>query len=285
MRVHHLNTGTMCPIGRRLVNGTGSIFQRARMVCHCLLIETNDGLALVDTGIGLDDIANPPRLGPKWVRQTTPRLDPAETAVRQVEALGYSKGDVRHLLLTHLDRDHAGGIPDFPNAKVHVHRREHDMAVTRRTPAPKGRYITAQWKHGPQWAFYEEGGEDWFGFKGVRALGDREPDILMIPLPGHTLGHCGIAVRSGDKWLLHAGDAYFFYGQMQASPRVPLVLGMFQRRADMDRAMRIQNQERLRMLKANHGDAVTIFNSHDPVDYENCRCGQHQQVPAHARAG
>lgn len=75
MRVHHLNTGTMCPIGRRLVNGTGSIFQRARMVCHCLLIETHDGLALVDTGIGLDDIANPPRLGPKWVRQTTPRLD------------------------------------------------------------------------------------------------------------------------------------------------------------------------------------------------------------------
>jgi hypothetical protein len=57
MRIHHLNTGTMCPIGRRFVNGTGSIFQRARMVCHCLLVETNDGLALVDTGIGLDDIA------------------------------------------------------------------------------------------------------------------------------------------------------------------------------------------------------------------------------------
>jgi glyoxylase-like metal-dependent hydrolase (beta-lactamase superfamily II) len=258
MRVHHLNTGTMCPIGRRLVNGTGSIFQRARMVCHCLLIETHEGLALVDTGIGLDDIANP-----------------AETAVRQVEALGYSKSDVRHLLLTHLDRDHAGGIPDFPNAKVHVHRREHDMAVTRRTPAPKDRYITDQWKHGPQWTFYADGGEDWFGFKGVRALDDREPDILMIPLPGHTLGHCGIAVRSGDKWLLHAGDAYFFHGQMQAPPRVPLVLGMFQRRADMDRAMRIENQERLRTLKANHGDQVTIFNSHDPVDYENCRCGRH----------
>jgi hypothetical protein len=50
---HHLNTGTMCPIGRRLVNGTGGLFQRARMVCHCLLIETGDGLALVDTGIGL----------------------------------------------------------------------------------------------------------------------------------------------------------------------------------------------------------------------------------------
>jgi hypothetical protein len=28
---------------------------------------------------------------------------------------------------------------------------------------------------------------------------------------------------------------------------------------------------------------VTIFNSHDPVDYENCRCGQHQEAPSHNR--
>jgi glyoxylase-like metal-dependent hydrolase (beta-lactamase superfamily II) len=127
MRIHHLNTGTMCPIGRRLVNGTGGIWQRARMVCHCLLIETNDGLALVDTGLGLDDIAQPHRLGRRWVRQTAPRLDPVETAFQQVKALGYSPNDVRHLLLTHLDRDHAGGVPDFPKAKVHVHRREYPI--------------------------------------------------------------------------------------------------------------------------------------------------------------
>ncbi|WP_315833865.1 MBL fold metallo-hydrolase [Bradyrhizobium prioriisuperbiae] len=276
MRVHHLNTGTMCPIGRRLVNGTGSIFQRARMVCHCLLIETSDGLALVDTGIGLDDIAEPPRLGLKWVRQTKPRLDPAETAVQQIKALGYSPDDVRHLLLTHLDRDHAGGIPDFPKAKVHVQRREYEMAVTHQIPAPKGRYITDQWKHGPDWSFYGEGGEDWFGFKGVRALGDREPDILMIPLPGHTPGHCGIAIRSQDKWLLHAGDSYFFHGQIENPPRrAPLALGYFQRKADMDRAARVANQERLRVLNASHRAEVTIFNSHDPADYERCRCGRH----------
>src|SRR5262244_3665230 len=131
MRVHHLNAGTMCPVGQRLVNGTGSLFRRARLVCHCLLAETNDGLVLVDTGIGLGDIADPPRLGRKWVRQTSPRLDAAETAVEQVKALGYSAADVRHVLLTHLDRDHAGGVPDFPAAKVHVHRREYEMAVTR----------------------------------------------------------------------------------------------------------------------------------------------------------
>src|ERR1700738_1126389 len=279
MHITHLNAGTMCPIGRRLVNGTGSSFPRARIVCHCLLVETNDGLALVDTGIGLDDIANPPRLGRKWVRQTTPRWHPAETAVQQVKSVGYSPDDVRHLLLTHLDRDHAGGIPDFPKAKVHVHRREHEMAVSHRIAAPQGRYITDQWKHGPDWVMYGEGGEDWFGFKGVRALGDREPDILMIPLPGHTLGPCGIAVRGKHKWLLHAGDSYFFHGQLQAPPRMPLVLRLFQRKVDMDRKARLANQERLRTLKAKHGDEVTIFNSHDEVDYENCRCGGHLDRP------
>jgi glyoxylase-like metal-dependent hydrolase (beta-lactamase superfamily II) len=274
MHVHHLNTGTMCPMGRRLVNGTGGLFQRARLVCHCLLVETGEGLALVDTGMGLGDIAEPRRLGRKWVRQTAPRLDPAETALRQVESLGYSPDDVRHILLTHLDRDHAGGIGDFPKAKVHVHRREHAMAVLQTVAAPKGRYVAGQWKHVPDWSFYGEGGEDWFGFKGVRGLGDREPDILMIPLPGHTLGHCGIAVRGKDKWLLHAGDSYFFHGQLQAEMRTPLGLGIFQRRADMDRATRLANQERLRALRAAHGHEVLIFNSHDPVDYENCRCGR-----------
>jgi glyoxylase-like metal-dependent hydrolase (beta-lactamase superfamily II) len=275
MRIHHLNTGTMCPIGRRLVNGTGSIFQRARMVCHCLLAETQDGLALVDTGIGLDDIASPMRLGRKWVRQCKPRLDPAETAVQQVKALGFSPDDVRHVLLTHLDRDHAGGVPDFPRAKVHVHRTEYDMAVTGRIAPPEGRYITGQWQHGPDWNFYGDDGEDWFGFKGVRALGDRETDVLMIPLPGHTLGHCGIAVRGGRKWVLHAGDAYFFHGELEPRPRMPFVLGLFQRRADMDRKRRLANLQRLRALKAAHGAEVEIVNSHDPVDYDRCACGKH----------
>ena len=279
MKIHHLNTGTMCPMGRRLVNGTGSLFQRARMVCHCLLIETHDGLALVDTGIGLGDIATPERLGKRWLRQTAPKLDPAETAVQQVRALGYSPHDVRHVLLTHLDRDHAGGVPDFPDAAIHVHRAEYDMAVLRKPAPPKGRYVTEQWGHGPSWTFYGETGEDWFGFRGVRALGDKDPDILMIPLAGHTSGHCGIAVRAGDSWLLHAGDSYFHHGQLDASPRAPLMLRYFQRKVDMNSNARIANQARLRELKLNQAGRVTIFNSHDPVDYENCRCGAHLARP------
>lgn len=273
MRVHHLNTGTMCPRGGRLVSGSGGLFARARLVCHCLLIESDDGLVLVDTGIGTGDIAAPARLGARWVRQAAPRLDASETALQQVKALGFSPDDVRHILLTHLDRDHAGGIGDFPRAKVHVHRGEHAMAVEGSPAPPRGRYVAGQWRHRPDWQFYGDDGEDWFGFRGVRAAVDRSGDILIVPLPGHTRGHCGVAVRRGDKWLLHAGDAYFFHGQLDARPRMPLLLGLFQRKGDQDRTMRIANQERLRRLKCDHGDRVTIVNSHDPVAYDTCRCG------------
>src|SRR5262249_30927368 len=108
MRVHHFAAGTMCP---RLV---------APMVCHCLLVETDDGLVLVDTGCGLADLADPrARLGWMFTNIVRPATDPSGTAVRQVEALGLKAADVRHIVVTHLDLDHAGGILDFPNATVH----------------------------------------------------------------------------------------------------------------------------------------------------------------------
>ena len=77
---------------------------------------------------------------------------------------------------------------------------------------------------------------------------------------------------------LDAGDAYFFHGRLHAEPKMPLVLGLFQRRADMDRGLRLQNQERLRMLKAAHCDAVTIFNSHDPSSMRVAAAGSIKDV-------
>jgi glyoxylase-like metal-dependent hydrolase (beta-lactamase superfamily II) len=267
MKVHHLNAATMCPRGARLIHGHGGLLERARLVCHVLLAETRDGLALVDTGLGQGDIDDPQRLGARWLRRNAPRLDPAETALAQVKALGYSPRDVRHILLTHLDVDHAGGVPDFPEATVHVHLREHQYAMAQ--AGKLARYIGAHWRHGPRWRFCGEGGEDWFGFKGVRALGECEPELLLIPLHGHTPGHCGVAVRSDEGWLLHAGDSYFFHGEVQTPQRLPPpALGYFQRKFDTDREARIANRERLRALNVAHGREVRVFCAHDPVEYD-----------------
>ena len=265
MQVHHLNACTLCPHSARLVNGTGPWLGRARMVCHVLVVETGRGVVLVDTGLGTGDVAAPERLGARWVRQVAPRLDPAETVVAQLSALGLAAADVTDVVLTQLDVDHAGGIADFPRARIHVHAREHEAATQGIGNRAAVRYIADHWKHAPRWATFGDGGERWFGFDGVRAL-DHEPEILLIPLPGHTVGHTGVAVRASGRWLLHAGDGYFFHGQVATPPSAPLVLRMFQRRSDMDRAERIANQDRLRALVARHGDEVTVFCAHDPVE-------------------
>lgn len=125
VRIHHLNCGTMCLFCEPLVNGGGSWRKPGRLVCHCLLIETPGALVMVDTGLGTHDIAEPRRrLGSTYTRLFKPLLSPAETAMSQVRALGYDPKDVRHILPTHVDLDHVGGLSDFPDAEVHIFKPE-----------------------------------------------------------------------------------------------------------------------------------------------------------------
>jgi glyoxylase-like metal-dependent hydrolase (beta-lactamase superfamily II) len=273
MKVHHLNTATMCPLGGRLVSGRGKLTEAARMVCHCLLLETPAGLVLVDAGLGMRDVTRPETtVGRDFVLLTRAKLDPEETALRQVEALGFSQKDVRHVVLTHLDLDHAGGIRDFPEAVVHVSRDEKDAALGPRTRIERKRYQQAHWEHGPKWAAYRPQGEPWFGFECVRNLDGLPPEILLIPLVGHSRGHAGVAVDTGAGWLLHAGDAYFNRGEMDPDRRrCPPFLDYFQRILEIDGRMRLKNQERLRVLARENAGEVRVFCAHDPVELERAR--------------
>ncbi len=271
MQVHHLNCGTMRPPSRRLLNGTGGFFEAGLLVSHCLLAETGAGLVLVDAGIGLADITDPAAsLGARFLRQTRPLLDPNEAAIRQVRRLGYRPQDVRHIVLTHLDRDHVSGIADFPWATVHVHTSELQAAMHPRSPRERARYRPGQWAHGPRWATYgESGGERWFGFEAVRPPDGLPPEVLMVPLPGHTRGHAAVALDTGTTWLLHAGDAYFCRGETDPAlprPRSTPLLRLFQRRVQHDGPTRHHNQARLRELRAAHGDQIKIFCAHDPTE-------------------
>ena len=59
--IHHLHCGTLCPICGPLFGQKGL---HAKVVCHCLLVETDQGLVLIDTGLGIQDYLYPQaRLG------------------------------------------------------------------------------------------------------------------------------------------------------------------------------------------------------------------------------
>ncbi|MBX3129401.1 MAG: MBL fold metallo-hydrolase [Polyangiaceae bacterium] len=273
MKIHHLNCATLCPYGGRLLSGSGRATSQAELICHCLLIETSQGLVLVDSGLGLQDVEHPvSRLGREFMTFVRPVLSADETAARQVEDLGFSRDDVRHIVLTHLDVDHAGGLPDFPKATVHVHADEHDAAIHPRVRLEKLRYRPLQWAHDPTFRLYRPSGERWFGFDAVTALAGLPPEILLVPLIGHTRGHSGVALDTGAGWLLHAGDAYFHRSELDPDRRrCPPLLDIFQRIVEIDSVARRRNQQRLRDLHRENGADVRVFSAHDPVELERCR--------------
>jgi len=271
MRIHHLNCGTLCPRGARLINGKGGLLEPGRSVCHCLLIEADDGLVLLDTGFGAEDVRNPKQLGPVFALMN-PQTTIEETALEQVKSLGFDPADVRQIVTTHLDPDHSGGLPDFPQAEVHIYGRELDAAL-HPSLRDRPRYLGVHWKHSPHWVRHDAEGDDWFGFAGVKILPDLGTEVLMVPLIGHTLGHTGIAIKRDDRWLLHCGDAYFHHDEVATPPGCPPGLRFFQNLNNADRKQRLANQERLRELVTRHGDEVRLICSHDPDELDLAQAG------------
>jgi glyoxylase-like metal-dependent hydrolase (beta-lactamase superfamily II) len=157
-----------------------------------LLVETGGQLVLVDTGFGPSD----------------PGAGKLPTALK---AEGIAPGDVDLVLMTHLHPDHVGGAldaagkPAFPNARYLVNRTEHEFWLA--DPSLVELPIPDDAK---QWV--RQVGKD-----AAVALKDRielvapgdevAPGVTVVGAPGHTPGHVGVEVASGNERLLHVADA------------------------------------------------------------------------------
>lgn len=258
MKIHHLNCATMCP-------PAGGLLGNTKLVAHCLLIELGDRLVLVDTGLGSADVAEGARrLGGAFVHVVRPTLDPAETALARVRALGFDPADVTDIVCTHLDLDHSGGIYDFPRAHTHVMMVEQEAAVLRWAWRERQRYPVALDDYA-RWRLYRPRGETWFGFEAVCGLQGLPPEILLVPLIGHTRGHTGVAIDTGAGWLLHAGDAYFHHQELEGRTAPPLLEG-FQQFMAMDDDARRNNRARLVALHRAEAGRLRVFCAHDPTE-------------------
>jgi len=177
---------------------------RWHVATPCLLVETDHGLVLVDSGLGVHDHTSPSRMVRGFSIALGVQHDPSLAACHQIARLGHAPDAVQHIVLTHLHFDHAGGLPDFPHAQVHLHRREHDALVHRRGWSALA-YDPADFAHGPRWVLYDTPTIDWLGLDAIRL--PFEPEMYLVPLHGHTLGHCGVAIRDAGGWLFQAADA------------------------------------------------------------------------------
>lgn len=170
---------------------------RIPLAMRCLLIEHDDGLVLVDTGIGDKD-------DPKF--RDIYAVDNVGTRGRtrledRLAELGHGAEDVRWVINTHLHFDHAGGNayrapsgelrPSFPRARYVVQRGELDFArhTNERTA---GSYLAANFS-GTEFTLLE--GE-------CAPL----PGIRCLPTPGHVPFHQSILVESGGEVACFIAD-------------------------------------------------------------------------------
>ncbi len=212
----------------------------------CLLIETDQGLILLDTGLGLGDYANPTWMTRMFRIITIMPFDPNEAAVNRIKKLGYEPADIKHILLTHMHFDHISGLPDFPQAKVHVHRREYEALTDGKISNwTELAYISRYIAHRPEFILYDKIDSKWYDFAAIRL--PFQPEMYLIPLHGHSCGHCGVAIKTSEGWFFHAGDSSAVYDTETPKWLINLVLG--------------SHDARLRAFMKNHLE-VLVTNSH-----------------------
>lgn len=258
-RVYHLNCGSFRP------------WRGMTLVTHVLVCEMEHGLILVDVGLGTDDIHSPNfRLG-RSPRLAGAGLDISETALRQIERLGFAGSDVTDVVATHLDYDHIGGLADFPDATLHTTSIELDEArKPLHTRGGEVRYRPAHTAAIRKLRTYRTTDTTILGLGASELEGI--PDVFLVPTPGHTLGHAAVALFDpGKGWLVHAGDA--FMDRSSLSPRSSISLS-----SRSIRCIELLMATDRKLVRANHAQlaglaetGVRVFCSHDSAQFEALR--------------
>lgn len=230
-----------------------------QVIGHCLLIETAEKLILVDTGIGILDVKMPEqRIGKQLIDLVGFTFDEQTTAFRQIEKLGLDPKKVSDCVISHLDNDHIGGLADFPQAKVHVSTEEYENFKN-----GNPRYLPHQLAHQPLIITYPETAHTWFGFEARKLAIDLDQAMYLIPLFGHTLGHCGVAIQQANRWLFYVGDAYYL--KVELTEDNPPVNALAKLRADDDN-LRVETLNKIKQCALNN-PAIEIFGYHDLTEF------------------
>ena len=272
MEIYHLNCGTMRPFGLPSDDDTGGFLKRGHGVVHCLLIDTGEGLAMVDTGWGWRDCICPSPAVKQFMSIIGSPGNQDETAVQQIKTLGYNPRDVKHIFMTHMHLDHAGGLPDLPTAAIHIFTPELSACQHPRTLMEWRAYRSEHWAHNPKWQPHQLQGNQWFGLDCTPTIQVGDVKFVMIPFTGHTRGHCGIAVQVGERWLLHCGDSYGYFRQVNPVQPYQHPCGKLMEKI-ITIGFKIPRHHwiSLRNLLREHTDKIQVFCSHDAQEFELCQ--------------
>ena len=157
---------------------------------NTFLVREGGRTALIDTGCGPSMFAAAGKL------------------FQNLAAAGVDPAEVDTILITHLHPDHSSGLTDaegralFPNAELAMHV---DELAYWDDPASATRAAET----GQGFPYFAEAKEQLAPYRQRLRLfegGEVFPGVTAMPFRGHTPGHCGFTIASGDETLLIWGD-------------------------------------------------------------------------------
>ncbi|HYC66899.1 MBL fold metallo-hydrolase [Brevundimonas sp.] len=143
-----------------------------------LLVRDADRVVLIDTGAG-------------------GQMGTEGKLLASLRAAGVEPGQVTDVLISHAHGDHVGGLAGkdgaltFPNATIRMSEAEWAFARAGAADAGAGPLLAAMT---PKVETFQPGAQV-------------TPSIQAVALAGHTPGHTGYEIVSGDERLLYIGDA------------------------------------------------------------------------------
>lgn len=178
---------------------------RIRLGMRCLLVEHEDGLVLLDTGVGNKENQ---KFRDIYVVENQVEVGTGNTWLEDgLQRIGYTPHDISLVINTHLHFDHAGGntralpdgsvVPTFPKARYVVQAGEYYWAThtNERTAAS---YFPHNWD-----AIVAQD-----RLVAIEGDGEVVPGISVIRTPGHVPHHQSIIIDGGN------GDIACFLGDL-----------------------------------------------------------------------
>jgi glyoxylase-like metal-dependent hydrolase (beta-lactamase superfamily II) len=220
---------------------------RIPLAMRCLLVETPDGLVLIDNAVGNKE-------NDKFIEIYGVENDGDRTRLeRSLKSAGFTVDDVDIMIDTHLHFDHAGGntVRDadgqikltFPRAQYVVQRGEFEWAH-RKNERTQASYFPHNFDP------VEKAGK----FRLLEGESEIVPGISVRLTPGHTPHHQSVVVRSEDE------TACFLADVMPTSAHVPLpwIMGY-----DVEPLVTLESKRAL-VKQARQENWLLVF-EHDPV--------------------
>lgn len=192
LRIRPLNCGTIHTDYSNMVYWT-NFGTKIDIPSFVYLIEGSGKKIVVDTSY-----LSPERGGAPWPATRAP----GEEVKSRIEGAGWKCEDVEILILTHLHWDHSQNCDLFPNAVKYVWAQELQYAIC--PVSLQAKPYDAPINPGARWPMFAQQG---IIFEPIwKDETEIAPGVMLFHTPGHTPGHCSVAVETRAGTYVLAAD-------------------------------------------------------------------------------